>query len=730
MGFLTNILVSELVEPHAVFVKCQMQKHRIIPCLLILFFVLMSLLGLPAVIAQEGNRLDISSVDVSQFPEIRLTFIATDAESRRLPDVAGIELRENGTPIADFQVTDEPVGTELTFVIDANSTFNNRDDAGGLSRREKVRDSIVRYASQFMDVAQLDRVSIIVPAADSPTVLLDQAVFPNAVINEVNFYEPTTVDTTPMNEMLMLALDRAAESHQEGRFQAIVLFSDGANLDQQLDYPALIAKAQAINVPIFSAILGARADENEIENVQNLALPTRGSFVHMPDPGETDPIYDLVQAHRSQYQLAYRSQLAASGSHQIALDLAGAHAEAVAELDLAPPLAEIMVDNSRPIRRVVSTPDEPLTLAEPVKQPIVVHISWPDGHPRMLSYATLTVNGTPQPPVTVSDISPDGLLTLDWDIANLDDGTYELFVEVGDELGLTSQSEALPMAIVVEGTAEVSPNEPETALTTTESDASSDETEGFLQNVGIIGLVLGLLALIVAVVIFGVAIVLLRRRRTARTPASAPVTPAGQPPHQVDHDATQIIMPAFASRSSSNAYLEPLENVPEHQVNIPVKSSNVTIGRDPSLAEIVFADKSVSRLHARIMESNGVFQLYDEGSASGTYINFQQISLRPQALNDKDDVHFGRVHVRFHVEPVADDADATQVMQPPIGPVQGEPARENEDYLSTQPYIQHQPSAGQPPDDRDTPRRSGPPSSTDDEDDVSTQPYMPHSPKR
>ena len=121
--------------------------------------------------------------------------------------------------------------------------------------------------------------------------LLDRAIFPNAVINEINFYQPEPADPTPLNEMLTLALNHASESRGEGRFQTIMLFSDGAQLDQQLDYMALIDKAQAINIPIFSAILGARADDNEIENVMGLVQPTRGSYVHMPEPAEADPAF-------------------------------------------------------------------------------------------------------------------------------------------------------------------------------------------------------------------------------------------------------------------------------------------------------------------------------------------------------------------------------------------------------------------------------------------------------
>jgi predicted component of type VI protein secretion system len=185
------------------------------------------------------------------------------------------------------------------------------------------------------------------------------------------------------------------------------------------------------------------------------------------------------------------------------------------------------------------------------------------------------------------------------------------------------------------------------------------------------------------------------------------------------------MMPAFAAHQGAIGYLEPLENAPGHTDNIPITAGNMAIGRDPKLVQIQFAHKSVSRLHARIIEKGGVFQLYDEGSASGTYINYEQVSLQPQRLNDNDDIHFGQVHVRFHVTGDVDDSDSTQVMPSPMQPGRPQPsAPAVDDDMSTQPYMPNQPpGAGggyvQPPDSDDD----------DDEDDLSTQPYMPHQPR-
>ena len=703
-----------------------MRKRIIHLLLLLLLLSLLAMVGLPGAWAQEDSRLQVTGIDTTKFPEVTLTVIATDGGSRRISDLSGLGLTEAGEQIVDVAVGEVEVGTELIFVVDANSTINDRDEAGGLTRYEKVRDSIISYANEYMDEGQVDRVSIIVPSDDGPVLLLDRGVFPNAVINEINFYDPEVSDPTPLNEMMLLALENAAGSHSEGRFQSILLFSDAGQLDQQLDSETLVSQAQELGIPIFGAILGAFAEPNEEANMAMLTDPTRGSYLHLNEAIAADPIYALIRDHRPQYQIQYRSKAATDGPHTVAVELAGVAADNQFELELLPAVSSLAIDNTQPIRRVLPSPDSPLPAAEPGIQPIPVIVSWPDEHPRLLTSTTLVVNGIPQQSITDPTLGPESIITLDWDISNLDEGSYGLSVHLADELGLQSQSESLPMNIIVDGKA-VAPAVPEIQPTIAPEEISAPiDSENMLQSLGVVGIVLGALALLVALAVLIFAISVVRRRRPAAVgavPVAQPVS--AQPADDFGHDATQVLMPAFAGSQGAIGYLEPMENATDHTDNIPISAGNMAIGRDPKLVQIRFSHKSVSRLHARILEKNGVYQLYDEGSASGTYINFEQISLQPQRLKDNDDIHFGQVHVRFHTTAGVDDFDSTQVMPSPMQP--GRPAPQApaamDDGLSTQPYMPNQPpspGAGS---------AAPPMADDDDEDDLSTQPYMPHTPR-
>jgi pSer/pThr/pTyr-binding forkhead associated (FHA) protein len=337
----------------------------------------------------------------------------------------------------------------------------------------------------------------------------------------------------------------------------------------------------------------------------------------------------------------------------------------------------------------------------------------------------LQIDGSDQMSLSDPQIGDDGLLTFDWNISNLGDGTYNLIVRVTDELGLEGAAEALPVSIVVEiPDAPPVVEEQPTRIEEEVSQPIEEEASDIANNIGTIGIVIGLLAMMFAVALVIFAIVLVRRRQASSQPAVA----GSSADVYADHDATQVIMPAFAAKKAAGAFLEPLENAPDHRGNIPLSGKSVAIGRDAKLVQIVFSDKSVSRLHARIVQKGSGYQLYDEGSASGTYLNFEQLSLEPQPLRENDDVHIGRVHLRFHLAQEVGDDDSTQVMQarPVRSPGAAQPAAASEpidEDTSTQPYMPLGPqgqSGGQSP---------GPIDDVDS-DDISTQPYMPHSPKK
>ncbi|MFZ0547994.1 MAG: FHA domain-containing protein [Candidatus Promineifilaceae bacterium] len=650
--------------------------------LLILFLLVSSVFA-----QEEGTQLRISQIDTADFPQVAVRVSATDVENNPIDALTGLTVSEDQQTISDFDTRQVAVGIDLIFVIDANTAIEQVDEGSTLSRREKVRDSINDYANTIMDVGgQDDIVSIIVPEGESGR-FLEQSnmTYSNEVINAINFYETGDLADTPLNAMLEMALDKAEENQDDGRYQVIFLYTDGGQLNTQLDYPALTERAQTDGVSFYGAILGSRADQNEIANVTQLTDPTGGTYVHMPESADADPLFESINEKAVQTEIVYQSTAYHSGSPQVVITLGDASAEVSYDLTVEPAAVAIPLDNSQPIRRVATDADTPLEEMEPTSQPLAAEVTWPDGHPRSLTSATLLVNGT-EVPLDAPVLDNNGLLTFEWNISGLDAGDYELQVRIVDELGLESVSDSLPLTIEIDrpdssevvGTP-VPTQESEAAAETETGESSGSIIDTLQENILLVAVAVGVLILLIIVVV--VILVLLRRRRgsgPSESAATAAIPAPIIPPlgtqveddspattiEQFDSDATFLMQPDFVSKEIGGAYLEPLEYAPEHSGMIPLTGSNVALGRDPNLVQIPFNDRSVSRLHARIMESSGTYRLYDEGSASGTYLNYERIGLTPRTINDKDDLHFGRVHLRFHVAaPKPEQDDPTQILQ-------------------------------------------------------------------
>jgi hypothetical protein len=436
----------------------------------------------------------------------------------------------------------------------------------------------------------------------------------------------------------------------------IVLFSDSGQINEQLDFEGLVEQSQSSQAVFYAAILGDRADPWEIDDVQRLTGPTGGSYVHMPEPEDADPLYDLIQDRAFTTKFSYRSSLNSSGQHAITAELGGGRGEVTFDLVIAPPAVTLAVDNTRPILRVAQEATTPLEEVEPMIQPLGAQVSWPDGHPRELSAVSLLVDGIPRS-LRTPVLDSSGHLTFDWDIRDLDSGLYAVQVQVEDEQGLVGVSAPIPVAIVVErpvlqltATPIPSPTPEPTAVPVP---TSTPEPTPLIDLARDNALFLGggaALILLVIVVIVIVTFLLRSGRKKREQPikgGESKVDPSagGRP----ESDPTFAIMPGFASSQSTGAYLEAVENAPEHVNLIPLSGNNVAIGRDPKVSQITFNDRSVSRLHARILESHGSYRIYDEGSTSGTYVNYQRIGLTPRVLSNRDEVHVGRVHLRFHL---------------------------------------------------------------------------------
>jgi hypothetical protein len=613
----------------------------------LLFYIVVTLIALrttaPPVTAQvesEILNLRITAVDRADFPTVRARVLASGTGSESITDLSRLILRENGVPIESFTTATVPVGSDVVLVIDANPDLLLFDDRSGLSRREKLVAGITRYAELYMNPAGQDQVSIIVPdeSGEGAAYLLTDASRPSEVTAAVAAYEPVPPRVTPLNGMVSAAIDHLAGREDANRFGAVVLYTDGARLDRQLDYPALVAAAQSAGVPIFTIILGTEASPEEISNVTGLFRPTNGQFVHMPQPEDADPIYRVMQDQSRQLEIAYRSALRQSGPLEVSVSLGNQPATATIELLLSTPVVTIELPRTT-IRRVGSAPDTPLSLLQPAALPFTAQIDWPDGQPRRLSDIVFLVNGRPQTLATPPVVYAAGQLPLVWDISDLDEGVYNLGVEVTDELGF--RATAMPVTAILEISRPALPT-PSPVPTRTPLVTLPAPSEGILAP--------GLLALGVILAALASGLLLIRQRRRA---ARANETLAEAPSQPTISRHTDGHVPLLEWLDAGGLVGERIE----------LLANDVTLGRETGSVDIIVEDPSVSRLHARVRRSaSDEYWLYDEGSSNGTFLNYERLGLAPRRMQHGDIIQIGRVTLRFILElplPEAQDQNRT-----------------------------------------------------------------------
>jgi FHA domain/Domain of unknown function (DUF4864) len=99
-----------------------------------------------------------------------------------------------------------------------------------------------------------------------------------------------------------------------------------------------------------------------------------------------------------------------------------------------------------------------------------------------------------------------------------------------------------------------------------------------------------------------------------------------------------------------------LRLVPASAAPVEITKDSVLVGRDPT-CDLVVADGSVSRRHARLERRGEAWAVVDQGSANGTFLDSQRISDSP--LRDGQELRFGAVPYRVEITGGEDDTGAT-----------------------------------------------------------------------
>ena len=101
----------------------------------------------------------------------------------------------------------------------------------------------------------------------------------------------------------------------------------------------------------------------------------------------------------------------------------------------------------------------------------------------------------------------------------------------------------------------------------------------------------------------------------------------------------------LAKLPSGDAMLISL-NGPGKGARYLLDQSEISIGRSPA-SDIFLDDITVSRKHALIRRNGGNFELVDEGSLNGSYLNGQLVQSAKLAIGDE--IQIGKFRVNFFI---------------------------------------------------------------------------------
>jgi hypothetical protein len=679
----------------------------------------------------------ITAVDASAFPAIQAYAQVNDATGQHLANLpaANFTLTEDGQPVNQLLAAEADVGVQVVFALDSGAAFKTRD-GNGITRLDYIKQALADFAQTkpWMKTG-IDDVTVM--AAEGPVVehSNDSGVVDKAVAG----YQSTFAGVADPFTLVNYALDFASDSTRRPGMRRFIVFISGGFQHPDVQGPVTDAAARAagVGVPITTVFVGPLGAGNTLpaQNLKKLADATGGQALVLETPQSLTPLFQALADQGRQYRLSYRSGLSATGQNKLVLAAKLPDGSALTSNEAAFPLRveppHVALGSLPPsVVRVAPSASAAPVSAQPSALDVPVAIDFPDGHARVLKLVQLVVDGQ----VVATQANTTTVTTLVWPLARYTaSAAHHLQARVIDELGLAAESQVTDVSVSLQMPA---------------APAAVPAPVAALANANWPLLALAASGLVLAVAVGGGAWIILARRRpqaeqtssrprarlakkavtvvapgaaltpaelditlpmapASRTPANGHATPEAEPPsRRAGHRGLpHVALPAWRwpgrhapGGARGAAYLQVVEpgggGAP--QPNVELLSATLSLGRDGAVAETVFHDRSVSRLHARIVVAEGNFRIFDAGSTSGTWVNYTAVLPDTgQVLQDGDLINLGRVQLRFRRREGAPDAGqrARVVAVAPAEPPVERPLAERP--LVGQPLV-GQPLVGQP----------------------------------
>jgi len=597
--------------------------------------------------AQSAASAVLSPPQTDSFPRLR-TYLDVHDELGGFVhglQASQVRIQENGRSLPVVELEELRPGLQVVFVINPGESFTIRDGQGN-SRYESIRKALVDWARSRLG-STLDDLSLMAGGGPERTHFPDS----QALITDLESYQPDPLGSTPGIDILLRAIDVAADIPPRPGMERAVLFVTGPPTgDITIGLQEIISRATQLRVQVYVwFVASAQAFSGTAAlGLSGLAAQTGGEFLAFSGVETLPGLESYFEPLRDIYTLGYDSQISAGGPQQLAAEIV-LDGETIAtdpvsfDFNLLPPEPVFISPSAEVIRAV--PPERIRDFWEqsgsealyPQEQPLQILVDFLDGRPRPLSRSLLYVDG-----LLVEEHTQAPFEFFSWDLtAYTTSGQHLIQVEVFDSLGMRGASMLLPVQIRVDL--------PRPSLT----------SSLLVHWPALAGLALTLAAAVVflALIISGriqprLVAPLRLRRVVKRVPALIGAErPAGDGSGRHLPDwINRLHWPQRRLNPKAYAFLFLLSDGGERPTESPISLAvdELTFGLDPSLATIVLDDPSVEGLHARLLrQPEGAFRLVDEGSVAGTWVNYQPVPEDGILLEHGDLIHFGRKGFRF-----------------------------------------------------------------------------------
>lgn len=601
--------------------------------------------------SQTNTQPTLGPPQIDAFPQVSAYLDYRDGEGNFIPGLRAVDVTvlENSQALVPLDLQALQPGVQFVVAINPGRSFAIRDGQG-FSRYDYLRVTLEEWA-RSPEAEDLDDLSLLATTGLEETHLSSRADW----LAGLQAYEPDLRSATPSLDVLSRALDVVADATpRAGMGRAVLFITPPPDLSALTALENLAARANDAGVRIFVWLVTSPElfDLAEARALQELAGSTGGSFFAFSGIEAPPDLEAALAPLRQVYVVVYESQITASGSHELAVQIGDPETGVLTpprffDLEIAPPNPILVSLPAQITRRAPG--DElsaPVDLV-PQTQPLEILIEYPDGHPRQLQRTSLYIDGE-----LVAENTAPPFERFVWDLRGYDTaGRRTLRVEAVDILGLQGTSIETPVQINIE-----QPRQ----------DALAVLSRNGPMLAGAAIVMAGAILLFVLVVggrirprpRYGSAAHARANggRKTRPAASRLPTQPVpgrrfGNWAAELPNPMAKQPKPEEAARNSPYAFLTRITTANGEKADstpIPLVTSEVVIGSDPSQASMTLNDPSVDGLHARLRRTaEGAVQLQDQGSVAGTWVNYAPLSQEWADIEDGDLIHIGRMGFRF-----------------------------------------------------------------------------------